>query len=344
MNEIINKIERFRVLEVNLKEIDNEISFLKSTNDGSSKYSFKELVQIELDDKIDEKSKINKEIILIKNYVNDNKNNVGIQINEQIDTLVEDIDFYKSNKSFENLKLMIDKINETNSEIESLYNTLLFINTAFEPLDNTNTSHDIKNIRTMNEINSNEDEKKSVPNNNGFILNPNLELGQYTLNNKLGYSLKDFGYRYKKDIEKVLVHFDYDLEMTINYFKSYHGLCPGSHIEKNSFKAICGDLIKKEPDLHVYIDNKKIEANNLKNVFINSLLAIGLDKIYEQCQSLFGMTFNVSKTPIKSDQIVVEKYCNDTLFYIKIHGSQAYLKNLLNKIKNELNLVNLEIY
>ena len=344
MNEIINKIERFRVLEVNLKEIDNEISFLKSTNDGSSKYSFKELVQIELDDKIDEKSKINKEIILIKNYVNDNKNNVGIQINEQIDTLVEDIDFYKSNKSFENLKLMIDKINETNSEIESLYNTLLFINTAFEPLDNTNTSHDIKNIRTMNEINSNEDEKKSVPNNNGFILNPNLELGQYTLNNKLGYSLKDFGYRYKKDIEKVLVHFDYDLEMTINYFKSYHGLCPGSHIEKNSFKAICGDLIKKEPDLHVYIDNKKIEANNLKNVFINSLLAIGLDKIYEQCQSLFGMTFNVSKTPIKSDQIVVEKYCNDTLFYIKIHGSQAYLKNLLNKIENELNLVNLEIY
>jgi len=344
MNEIINKIERFRVLEVNLKEIDNEISFLKSTNDGSSKYSFKELVQIELDDKIDEKSKINKEIILIKNYVNDNKNNVGIQINEQIDTLVEDIDFYKSNKSFENLKLMIDKINETNSEIESLYNTLLFINTAFEPLDNTNTSHDIKNIRTMNEINSNEDEKKSVPNNNGFILNPNLELGQYTLNNKLGYSLKDFGYRYKKDIEKVLVHFDYDLEMTINYFKSYHGLCPGSHIEKNSFKAICGDLIKKEPDLHVYIDSKKIEANNLKNVFINSLLAIGLDKIYEQCQSLFGMTFNVSKTPIKSDQIVVEKYCNDTLFYIKIHGSQAYLKNLLNKIKNELNLVNLEIY
>lgn len=344
MNEIINKIERFRVLEVNLKEIDNEISFLKSTNDGSSKYSFKELVQIELDDKIDEKSKINKEIILIKNYVNDNKNNVGIQINEQIETLVEDIDFYKSNKSFENLKLMIDKINETNSEIESLYNTLLFINTAFEPLDNTNTSHDIKNIRTMNEINSNEDEKKSVPNNNGFILNPNLELGQYTLNNKLGYSLKDFGYRYKKDIEKVLVHFDYDLEMTINYFKSYHGLCPGSHIEKNSFKAICGDLIKKEPDLHVYIDNKKIEANNLKNVFINSLLAIGLDKIYEQCQSLFGMTFNVSKTPIKSDQIVVEKYCNDTLFYIKIHGSQAYLKNLLNKIKNELNLVNLEIY
>lgn len=344
MNEIINKIERFRVLEVNLKEIDNEISFLKSTNDGSSKYSFKELVQIELDDKIDEKSKINKEIILIKNYVNDNKNNVGIQINEQIDTLVEDIDFYKSNKSFENLKLMIDKINETNSEIESLYNTLLFINTAFEPLDNTNTSHDIKNIRTMNEINSNEDEKKSVPNNNGFILNPNLELGQYTLNNKLGYSLKDFGYRYKKDIEKVLVHFDYDLEMTINYFKSYHGLCPGSHIEKNSFKAICGDLIKKEPDLHVYIDKKKIEANNLKNVFINSLLAIGLDKIYEQCQSLFGMTFNVSKTPIKSDQIVVEKYCNDTLFYIKIHGSQAYLKNLLNKIKNELNLVNLEIY
>lgn len=344
MNEIINKIERFRVLEVNLKEIDNEISFLKSTNDGSSKYSFKELVQIELDDKIDEKSKINKEIILIKNYVNDNKNNVGIQINEQIDTLVEDIDFYKSNKSFENLKLMIDKINETNSEIESLYNTLLFINTAFEPLDNTNTSHDIKNIRTMNEINSNEDEKKSVPNNNGFILNPNLELGQYTLNNKLGYSLKDFGYRYKKDIEKVLVHFDYELEMTINYFKSYHGLCPGSHIEKNSFKAICGDLIKKEPDLHVYIDSKKIEANNLKNVFINSLLAIGLDKIYEQCQSLFGMTFNVSKTPIKSDQIVVEKYCNDTLFYIKIHGSQAYLKNLLNKIKNELNLVNLEIY
>lgn len=344
MNEIINKIERFRVLEVNLKEIDNEISFLKSTNDGSSKYSFKELVQIELDDKIDEKSKINKEIILIKNYVNDNKNNVGIQINEQIDTLVEDIDFYKSNKSFENLKLMIDKINETNSEIESLYNTLLFINTAFEPLDNTNTSHDIKNIRTMNEINSNEDEKKSVPNNNGFILNPNLELGQYTLNNKLGYSLKNFGYRYKKDIEKVLVHFDYDLEMTINYFKSYHGLCPGSHIEKNSFKAICGDLIKKEPDLHVYIDSKKIEANNLKNVFINSLLAIGLDKIYEQCQSLFGMTFNVSKTPIKSDQIVVEKYCNDTLFYIKIHGSQAYLKNLLNKIKNELNLVNLEIY
>ncbi len=344
MNEIINKIERFRVLEVNLKEIDNEISFLKSTNDGSSKYSFKELVQIELDDKIDEKSKINKEIILIKNYVNDNKNNVGIQINEQIDTLVEDIDFYKSNKSFENLKLMIDKINETNSEIESLYNTLLFINTAFEPLDNTNTSHDIKNIRTMNEINSNEDEKKSVPNNNGFILNPNLELGQYTLNNKLGYSLKDFGYRYKKNIEKVLVHFDYDLEMTINYFKSYHGLCPGSHIEKNSFKAICGDLIKKEPDLHVYIDSKKIEANNLKNVFINSLLAIGLDKIYEQCQSLFGMTFNVSKTPIKSDQIVVEKYCNDTLFYIKIHGSQAYLKNLLNKIKNELNLVNLEIY
>lgn len=344
MNEIINKIERFRVLEVNLKEIDNEISFLKSTNDGSSKYSFKELVQIELDDKIDEKSKINKEIILIKNYVNDNKNNVGIQINEQIDTLVEDIDFYKSNKSFENLKLMIDKINETNSEIESLYNTLLFINTAFEPLDNTNTSHDIKNIRTMNEINSNEDEKKSVPNNNGFILNPNLELGQYTLNNKLGYSLKDFGYRYKKDIEKVLVHFDYDLEMTINYFKSYHGLCPGSHIEKNSFKAICGDLIKKEPDLHVYIDNKKIEANNLKNVFINSLLAIGLDKIYEQCQSLFCMTFNVSKTPIKSDQIVVEKYCNDTLFYIKIHGIQAYLKNLLNKIKNELNLVNLEIY
>lgn len=344
MNEIINKIERFRVLEVNLKEIDNEISFLKSTNDGSSKYSFKELVQIELDDKIDEKSKINKEIILIKNYVNDNKNNVGIQINEQIDTLVEDIDFYKSNKSFENLKLMIDKINETNSEIESLYNTLLFINTAFEPLDNTNTSHDIKNIRTMNEINSNEDAKKSVPNNNGFILNPNLELGQYTLNNKLGYSLKDFGYRYKKDIEKVLVHFDYDLEMTINYFKSYHGLCPGSHIEKNSFKAICGDLIKKEPDLHVYIDSKKIEANNLKNVFINSLLAIGLDKIYEQCQSLFGMTFNVSKTPIKSDQIVVEKYCNDTLFYIKIHGSQAYLKNLLNKIKNELNLVNLEIY
>jgi len=344
MNEIINKIERFRVLEVNLKEIDNEISFLKSTNDGSSKYSFKELVQIELDDKIDEKSKINKEIILIKNYVNDNKNNVGIQINEQIDTLVEDIDFYKSNKSFENLKLMIDKINETNSEIESLYNTLLFINTAFEPLDNTNTSHDIKNIRNINEINSNEDEKKFVPNNNGFILNPNLELGQYTLNNKLGYSLKDFGYRYKKDIEKVLVHFDYDLEMTINYFKSYHGLCPGSHIEKNSFKAICGDLIKKEPDLHVYIDNKKIEANNLKNVFINSLLAIGLDKIYEQCQSLFGMTFNVSKTPIKSDQIVVEKYCNDTLFYIKIHGSQAYLKNLLNKIKNELNLVNLEIY
>lgn len=344
MNEIINKIERFRVLEVNLKEIDNEISFLKSTNDGSSKYSFKELVQIELDDKIDEKSKINKEIILIKNYVNDNKNNVGIQINEQIDTLVEDIDFYKSNKSFENLKLMIDKINETNSEIESLYNTLLFINTAFEPLDNTNTSHDIKNIRNINEINSNEDEKKFVPNNNGFILNPNLELGQYTLNNKLGYSLKDFGYRYKKDIEKVLVHFDYDLEMTINYFKSYHGLCPGSHIEKNSFKAICGDLIKKEPDLHVYIDNKKIEANYLKNVFINSLLAIGLDKIYEQCQSLFGMTFNVSKTPIKSDQIVVEKYCNDTLFYIKIHGSQAYLKNLLNKIKNELNLVNLEIY
>ena len=344
MNEIINKIERFRVLEVNLKEIDNEISFFFFINDGSSKYSFKELVQIELDDKIDEKSKINKEIILIKNYVNDNKNNVGIQINEQIDTLVEDIDFYKSNKSFENLKLMIDKINETNSEIESLYNTLLFINTAFEPLDNTNTSHDIKNIRTMNEINSNEDEKKSVPNNNGFILNPNLELGQYTLNNKLGYSLKDFGYRYKKDIEKVLVHFDYDLEMTINYFKSYHGLCPGSHIEKNSFKAICGDLIKKEPDLHVYIDNKKIEANNLKNVFINSLLAIGLDKIYEQCQSLFGMTFNVSKTPIKSDQIVVEKYCNDTLFYIKIHGSQAYLKNLLNKIKNELNLVNLEIY
>lgn len=344
MNEIINKIERFRVLEVNLKEIDNEISFLKSTNDGSSKYSFKELVQIELDDKIDEKSKINKEIILIKNYVNDNKNNVGIQINEQIDTLVEDIDFYKSNKSFENLKLMIDKINETNSEIESLYNTLLFINTAFEPLDNTNTSHDIKNIRNINEINSNEDEKKFVPNNNGFILNPNLELGQYTLNNKLGYSLKDFGYRYKKDIEKVLVHFDYDLEMTINYFKSYHGLCPGSHIEKNSFKAICGDLIKKEPDLHVYIDNKKIEANNLKNVFINSLLAIGLDKIYEQCQSLFCMTFNVSKTPIKSDQIVVEKYCNDTLFYIKIHGSQAYLKNLLNKIKNELNLVNLEIY
>lgn len=169
-------------------------------------------------------------------------------------------------------------------------------------------------------------------------------MGQYTLNNKLGYSLKDFGYRYKKDIEKVLVHFDYDLEMTINYFKSYHGLCPGSHIEKNSFKAICGDLIKKEPDLHVYIDNKKIEANNLKNVFINSLLAIGLDKIYEQCQSLFCMTFNVSKTPIKSDQIVVEKYCNDTLFYIKIHGSQAYLKNLLNKIKNELNLVNLEIY
>lgn len=242
----------------------------------------------------------------------DNKFNIGKEIKDDMDLIIEELNEYHKNKSIHNISSVIKEIKGIIEDVE-------------------------KNVSLMELINK----YTSGLEQEEYILKKDLELSRYTLNNKQGYSLKSFVSDYKKEIKEVCEFFNEDIDKTIEYFQRQHGLCPGSKIEKNTFKNICPDIFinNRVANFNVYWDNFLIKGSSKKDIFLQVLQKIGIDKVNERLSHLYSNSFSISRNIPKKDYGAVHKFlCNNELYYVTTHGNTLQYKELLEHFKKTFSL------
>lgn len=265
----------------------------------------------------------------------------GEEINDLLSEIEEEKNFYNLNKSMDNLKIMVEKIKIKISQIEELIIIKDKIN--FYKSKSKNKECINENISEQEETEEQKLKEQFFPyaitNNiaDFYIINRNFEFGQYTLNSKMGYSLKDFCNSYEKDIAKVLSHFNNDVPKTISYLQKTHGLCSGTKIEEQSFKNACPNLFKRKKLDFCIINNKdKIEAENLRELLFKLIENIGIDFIYKKHNDFFNSTFRIVKNePYSSNDY--KKIINFETYYVFLNGiNQEVLRNFIKKINKRL--------
>lgn len=351
ISSIIEKEKENEELKLKLSEAIEAFNYInnmieKSKIDSISTFlEPKEYLKIEISNHEDSLSLINTELNSLKNELIKYDKSTGEDINDLIDGIHEEQIIYSKNKHIENLKIMTKNIYDKVNQIEDIIKIKEIINNY-----KTNDTFSILE-ESPEEVSKNHYENLSeIPplfeNNisNDFILNKNLELSKYTLNNKMGYSLKDFGAKYKNEILQVFNHYEENLDKTINYFQRVHGLCPGTKIEPLSFKNSCYDIFKKPIGLSVFFNGKKIEANSLKELLLKTIERIGVPTIFKKCSDVFNATFKISKNKPALMENYILKTINHENYYIFIGGmSKIYIKEIINRIKTKLYMSNLII-
>jgi len=332
----------FELLIEEIKQKENAIYSLKEKYEGLSealkslsinKGFFNESYYMQMqEDK--EKSlyeiKENENIIKQKIIeIKDCRSETGKLINDDMDLLKDEFERYNKNKSLNNVFSVIKEIKDMIEDVEKNLKKMEILNQYIEdyaPLTKENKLLEKTNL-----------------NNEALILKRELEFSKYTLNNKQGFSLKNFLNNYKKEIKIVYEYYNEDLDKTIEYLQKTHGLCAGSKIEKNTFKNNCPELFSSRiANFNVYWDNILIKGSSKKDIFLEVIKKVGIGKIHEKLSHLYNTSFKISRFEIKSDYGFTHKilYDND-LYYVKLHANSAQYKEFLEIIKSTFNLSNL---
>lgn len=332
LNDINNIIEN-----LNVKSIDALIET-------------KKCLKLEMDENSNNLNKKNSQLNAYKNDLIKYDKSTGEDINELIEGIYEEQEIYAKNKQIDNLKNMIKNIKQKTNQIEEIIKIKEIIGNY------KNSIHEISTVENVIHENATqvnyrtEEEREKIPHlfenniSDEFILFKNLELSKYTLNNKVGYSLKDFGIKYKNEIIQVFTHYNEDIEKTINYFQRVHGLCSGIKIEPQSFKNSCYEIFKKPLGISVFLYGKKIEAGNLRELLLKTIERIGIPTIFKKCGDIFNGSFKISKNKPFSIDNYITKIINHETYYIFIGGmSKVYSRDILLRIKNKLYISDLLI-
>lgn len=327
MNKIEEDIKELNDLENNKIELIKKVNDLSEGVEKFKNYSCYEQIKKELDIEKENlllnENSIKEKVNLLKEY----KNKIGTAIREDMNLIYEEMKVYDLNRTINNISSTIREIKQIIEDVEKNILLLEIINKYNFELDNK--------AEKPNEIKEEE-----------LILKKDLEFSLYNLNNKQGYSLKDFGNRYRKEIEYVYEFFDEDIDKTIEYLQKIHGLCPGVKIERNTFRNSCLSIFitKRVAKFNVYWNNEIIKGSSKKEIFLEAIKKIGVDKIYERFSHLFDSSFEISPRMIQSEYATIHKIlCNDKIYYIKAHCPTSVFKNLLNKFKNVLNIHELKL-
>lgn len=254
----------------------------------------------------------------VKNY----RNTIGNSISQDMQLINDEFKRYNENKSLSNILSVIKEIKDMIGDVEKNAKEMELINKYFEE----------------NEI-SFKEEKSQGDHEFSFVLKKELEFSKYTLNNKQGFSLKNFINDFKKEIIIVYQHYNEDLDKTIDYLQKVHGLCPGSKIERHTFKNTCPDVFgTRVTNFNVYWNNHLIKGTSKKDIFIEVIKKVGIDKVHEKLSHLYNASFTISRFEIKNGYGTTYKIlCGNDLYYIKLHANSNQYKDLLEKIKLLLN-------
>lgn len=335
--KIIKTLEQEKEEKQNqIAEVLKVVDVLGNNSLINSKNEIEKLIEKELYQHQEDLKNIEKELKEKQTYLINKQREIGNDINDYIEGINEEIKIYCKNKKLNNLIEMKNNVKQKILQIDELSEFLILINNYKEGIDpeikEDPNSDDIIEIIKCIESELTEE----------YILPQNLELSQYTLNNKQGYSLKNFGADYKNEILKVLNHYEWDVEKTINYLQRIHGLCPGSKIEVSSFKQCCYDLFKKPIELEVKLNNQIIVGASLKDIFINTLEKIGISTVYKRCSIFFNNYFKI--TTVKPRENHVTRKDGNNMYYIIVNSmNNQTIKQILNKIKNQLYIKNMSI-
>lgn len=249
----INKVKELEFEKIKTKEkIQMDTNYLKER--GKQGLGSNDRLTMSVEQELKEESEILKifevELKQIQEDIINQQKEIGLEINENLESIIEEIKIYNGeNKKLNNLILLNEKIKQKTILIEELSEILVLINvykeTPLEDHSEENEVGDLSPLESEEKPNNIVDDYKQNDIAEVYILPRYVEFSRYNLNNKQGYALKNFGIDHKHEINKVLTHFNFDIQKTINYLQKIHGLCPGSKIEHNSFKQCCYELFKR---------------------------------------------------------------------------------------------------
>ncbi len=265
-----------------------------------------------------------------KIYIKEQQFEIGKEIKDYLHIIREEINDYTlgDNKALFKLKKSVDNISEYLKEI-NIYIKIL------EDLNNENIKSNIIENFNKDKIEDSETGDKEFPN---YIISKSYEFSAFLPNNKTGYSLKSFFNQHKQQIEEVLIKFNGDKNRTIKYFQRIHGLYGNEPILENTINSLFSNvgLNARKTRIGVKINNVEILGNSDFEIFINVIEHIGLEKIYNNCKSIFDKSFTISKVVLKhmhgKHKEVIQ---NNQLYYLYINSSteSKYAKlNNINKI------------
>lgn len=160
--------------------------------------------------------KSSSDLDIIKKEISSHKYLIGQRFNDCIEFLEDEVKNIKEDKRIERICSFVESIKTLDEELHEIKDVLIMIN-------------DNKEDISCSENKESQDDKTNP-------LPLSKQFSSYEMYNRKGFSMKDFSVKYKKDFVTVYNHFDNDIEKTIEYLQTRHGLCSSTHIDARSFK------------------------------------------------------------------------------------------------------------
>lgn len=244
-NNFIEKINSLENIESSITNLQEEIHALKIgifEEDHCKNLDTLKQYSDNLSKNIESINSLKQEKQNILQTIDNNKHNLGEEIRINFDDILSDTTNFVHNtlpggRTIANIKKTVSDIESFLSEIKLYTHYLEKINqstgTLLNPINITHVS--------QNETNNSKpfSNHNSIYPLNEYILDSKLDFGEFSLNSKTGYSLKDFFQLHEDKIKFVMKHFNFNKENVIAYFKKYHGLCNGETIHVNTWNTLC---------------------------------------------------------------------------------------------------------
>lgn len=197
---------------------------------------------------IDKIVKNNTERESLQNYVREHQASIGREIKEYLILLRDEADSYLkgSNKEVSLLTTVVSEIKNCIHEIDTLLPIIQHLHAKNASEKTTASTNTEPNVFVGVEQ----------------ILCADYEFSEYTLHNKMGFSLKSFFNDKASEIRQVLEHYDNDYQATISYLQTKHGLCNGQVIALKTFVSLCVETFGVKKPLYSRLGWKNNSRRN----------------------------------------------------------------------------------
>lgn len=153
---------------------------------------------------------------IIKKEIISQKYLIGQKFNDCIEFLEDEIKNIKEDKRIERICAFVESIKTIDDELHEIKDVLIMMSDAKEDIPCS--------------------ENKETQDDKDYPLPLSKQFSAYEMYNRKGFSMKDFSIRHKKDFVIVYNHFNKDIEKTIEYLQTRHGLCSSTYIDARAFK------------------------------------------------------------------------------------------------------------